>query len=212
MRSKINQPRIVVQDSRESISTWVNRPYISNKLREQLLRANVLLVPSEGYADQTDLVFFPSGTEELFHFLRESQREGLSVDICIEDKGYKEIARHADLLFIVDFIVKDIVAPLLVALIADYFIRRSGSGASETTVKSKITVCDEKNKRSMSLSFEGPASDYRDTMGNAIQNFNRSQNLESAQLAPNDQQSPSLPTKAGKTKKVRVKKWKRHRK
>lgn len=212
MRSKTRQPSVVVKNSQESLSTWTSRPYISNTLREQLSKANVLLVPTEGYGDQPGLVFFPSGTEEVFQFLRESQQGNLSVDICIEDKDYKEVARHAEILIIASLIVTTIVAPVVADLIAEYIKRRWGSREVETTVKLEITVCDEKAGRSVRISYEGPASEYRNTMGNAIQNLNNPHDPSTTQLTKNDPQNLSSPTKSAKIEKVHAKKWKKRRK
>jgi hypothetical protein len=179
----VELPTLVLETSQESIQSWANRPYISDALREQLLKANVLLVPTEGFRERADLVF-PQGTEELFQFLRESPRENITVDICIEDKDYKELMLHADLLIIIaSFMATSIVAPVVVDLIAEYIKRRLGSRETETIVRSELSVYDEKTGRSVRLSFEGPASAYHDTMTTAIQKMNKPQSLPLTQPA-----------------------------
>lgn len=175
-----DQPMLVVQDSQESIQTWTSRSYISDELREQLSKANVLVVPNEGYGDRADLVYFPGGTEELFHFLRESVQENLFVGICIEDEDYKELVLHVDLVIIAGFVVTSLVAPLAVDLIAEYIKRRVGKREAETEVRSKLTVCDEITGRSVHFSYEGPASEYRDVMVNAIQEPSEQKGLASS--------------------------------
>lgn len=171
------QPTLIMEDSRESLRTWINRPYISDELRQQLSKANVLVVPSEGYVDRADLIYFPVGTEELFHALLESDQENLSVDICIEDEDYKELAVHADWITIGAIVAELLVVPLIVELIAEYIKRRVRKPETETQVRSKLTVCDEKTGRSVHFSYEGPVSQYRDVMLHAIQELGRQQRL-----------------------------------
>ncbi len=54
------------------------------------------MIPTEGYAERPDLVYFPHGTGDLFHFLTEKPADNLMVDVCIEEEDYKEVALHAD--------------------------------------------------------------------------------------------------------------------
>lgn len=195
MKSK--EPTLVVETSQESIYSWINRPYISDALRAQLSKANVLLVPTEGFCERADLVF-PVGTEELFQFLRESQRENLLVDICIEDKDYKELALHADLLIIASFVVTSIAAPVVADLITEYIKRRLGLHETDSIVRSELTVYDEKTGRSVRLSYEGPASEYHARVVTAIRNLN---------------ELPSLPpAKSAKVEKVHTAKRRKRRK
>lgn len=160
---------LIEEASTESFQTWIKRPYLGDSLREQLSKANVLVVPNEGYGERTDLVYFPSGTAELFQFIRESGKENISTEVCIEDKDYKEVALHADLVIIATFVVTSLVAPLAVDLIAEYIKQRLfGKREDETEVRAKLTVYDEKNGRSIDFSYKGPAPGYHEVMTKAI--------------------------------------------
>ena len=161
------RPALVQESSLESIESWCNRPYIGDALRGQILKANVLLVPIEGFRERTDPMF-PQGTEDLLQFLRESPNEDIKADICIEDEDYRELALHFDLLVLAGAVVTLVVAPIVADLISEYIKRRLGSREPETIVRSELIVYDETTGRSVRLSYEGPASAYRDTMGNAI--------------------------------------------
>lgn len=152
-----------VETSDETIRTWANRPYVSNALRDQLVSADVLLVPTE----DSDRVFFPSGTESFLRFLQASERKGMSVDICIGDKDYQELALYADWLILADLVVRDVAAPVIVYLICDYIEQRVGKRA-QMQVKSKITVEDAEAGRSVQIDYEGPASEYREVATEAL--------------------------------------------
>ncbi len=157
-----------VEDSAESIETWTSRPYISDGLRQQLSKANVLIVPMEGYVNHADVVYFPNGTDELFHFLRGVKNSGLVVDICIEDDDYKELALYADVTTIATIFVSCFVAPLLVRLIADYINRRANRRSAQTEVRARLVSFDVETGRAISFSFEGPPTEYRRAMELAL--------------------------------------------
>lgn len=196
---KTNFEGLIVTESRESLQTWVSRPYVTEKLREQLRRANVLVVPSEGYADREEIVYFPAGTVEVVRFLKESGAENLVVDVCIEDEAYREVAQHADLLTIAGLVVTLFVAPLTVELLAAYIVQRIGQ--RKTIVRSVVTVHDELKGRSISFSYEGPAEEYREVMMKAIDSL------------VNFQERPILDTEAKKkTGAQRKKKHNKHKK
>lgn len=157
---------LVVRPSDETIDTWINRPYVSNELRGQLSAANVLLVPTED--EQASRVYFPAGTERFFRFLQTSEQQSLSVDICIGDKDYQELALYADWLIIADLVVKVVVAPVVVYLICDYLEQRLGRRA-QTQVKSRLTIQETGSERStIQIDYEGPASEYRDVATEAL--------------------------------------------
>jgi hypothetical protein len=169
-------PTLTLRPSRASVASWAEKPYIDSGLRQELLKANVLLVPTEGYGDERELIFFPSGTEDFLNFLRnaQSENENLVVDICIKEEDYKELALHDDLLVLAGSVVSLFVAPVVTALIANYIQNRLGSRKKDTVVKASMTLYDE-NGRSIEVSYEGPAELYKETIGSAIKRLQEPQ-------------------------------------
>ncbi|HXF90633.1 MAG TPA: hypothetical protein VNJ29_01740, partial [Candidatus Nitrosotenuis sp.] len=167
------QNKLRIESSSESFQTWINRSYVSNALREQISKANFLLVPAEGYAEKTDMVYFPTGTADLFQFIRESDQNGLLPEVCIDDRDYKELARHADVLYIASAIVSLIIAPIAADLIGEYIKRRLFPGREDDTeVNSRLTIYDDKSGRSVDFIYKGPAREYRSTLLEAISQLN----------------------------------------
>jgi len=161
-------PIIVKESSIESFDSYLSRPYIGEILRKRLSEANALIIPNEGYDNRSDLVYFPSGTEDLYQFLKDKNVGGLNLDACIEDKDYKEVALHADWLILAGFLVTELVAPLIVALLAEYIKKRLGKRESETIVKARLIIRENKDGHYAEYKYEGPASEYREAMTNAI--------------------------------------------
>ncbi len=188
---KSMQPTLKVESSDKTFQTVIRREYISKKLQEDLVNANVLLVPNEGYGDRTDLIYFPSGTTDLYQYLRERQTEDFKIGICIEDKDFKEVALHADWLIIAQFVVSFVIAPLFVDLLAEYIKQHLGKRRDETCVKSRITIIDEQHGRGIECTYEGPAAEYHEVMMKAISKL----------ALP----SPQIPEKTNKKRKRRRK-------
>lgn len=179
---------LLVEASDETIDTWINRPYVDDELRDQLSKASVLLVPTED--EKADRMYFPAGTEAFFQFLQASERQGVSVDICIGDEGYQELALYADWLIIADLVVRSVAAPVAVTIICRYIEQRLGK-RTETQVKSKLTIQETESERSIQLDYEGPASDYRDVMMEALkQRSGASPQLDPGRSNPHEDTEP----------------------
>jgi hypothetical protein len=144
---------------------------VSEEVRQRVASADVLLVPTEGYADREDLRFFPAGTVEFFDFLRSRVLEGVTVEVCSDDDDYKEVTRHADVLYLPDMLVMGIFAPLLVGLVIEYVKMKMARHEESTTVKTSLTVHDASSGRSMRLDYDGPAAALKETVLAGIQHL-----------------------------------------
>jgi hypothetical protein len=172
---------LIKENSDETIVSWSKRHFIGKELQEKLEKADALIIPSEGYHDDGDIRHFPEGTEHLLSFLQRNNRGDANIDICIEDTDYKELAQHADLQIIAAAIANKLGAPVLVNLISEYIKQRRGRRIEDTTVKSSLTISDVNNGRSISLTYEGPASTYETIMTGAVKEvINEVSNLHPA--------------------------------
>ncbi|MFA5858674.1 MAG: hypothetical protein WC955_06375 [Elusimicrobiota bacterium] len=153
-----NETEYIVEESKETFSTWIDRPYIPNELKTQLFKANVLIVPREGFREHSEPVF-PTGTEELLNFLRDNMDKGIVPDICSTDQDYREFALHDTWIIIGSFIVTSIVAPIIVDLISEYIKKRWTSKENHTNIKVELTVV-EKDGHASRLLYEGSANDF----------------------------------------------------
>jgi hypothetical protein len=157
-----NNPELIIEESTENFSTWINRPYIPYKLKAQLSSANVLIIPREGFRERTEKVF-PVGTEELFHYLKDNVEKGINADLCIAENDYRELILHDALIIVGGFIVTSLVAPIVADLISDYIRKRFGSKEEKTNIKVEMTVV-EKDGRASRLLYEGSAKDFNKTV------------------------------------------------
>jgi hypothetical protein len=171
MKHESGMENITITESvEESFGFWLNKPYISDELRSVLSSANVLIVPYEGFRE-LDTRVFPVGTEEIFSELKSHVDNGVVPEICIEDKDYRELALHSDLLIIGTFIVTTFAAPTFVNIVSEWVNNRLGFKKESTNVKIELTVAKSDGTAGRIL-YEGPAKEFATTVGEAIQTFN----------------------------------------
>lgn len=158
-----------IEETSENFETWVNKPYINEKLKNQLKKANVLIIPKEGFRDK-EFPLFPVGTEELLTFLKENSNKGIITDICIDDDDYSELALFDALIVIGAFIVTSVVAPIFVNLISEYIKKRWPSKSSSSQIKVELTVVNRYGE-SLKISYEGPSEEYQRTLNPTLKAF-----------------------------------------
>jgi hypothetical protein len=157
-----SQDQFVVEKSETSFDAWLSKPYISDQLRRQLSKSNVLLLPQEDFREGTGIIF-PLGTDEFFSYLRENAPEKVEVDILVEDSDYKEIALFSDLLIILgSFFVTSIVAPIFVNLVSDYLVKKKLP--KKTTNQVRIEILVERDEGTTRVFYEGSVSDFHKTV------------------------------------------------
>jgi hypothetical protein len=161
-------PDLIIENTDEDFNSWSGRDFLSDQVRKSILNKNVLIVPIEKFRDYSNPLF-PVGTEELFHYLKDNSENKLSVEVCIDDEDYKELALHSDLIIICGFVVTVFVAPILVNLISSYIENRwvKKSHKESTKLKVEITVVDN-DKGSKKFKYEGAAKDFKETMNEAL--------------------------------------------
>jgi len=151
----------------ECFDYWINQSFITDELKNELKNADILLIPQIGFRD-IDIPVFPVKTEELFTFLRKKSSD-VKIDICIEDKDYRELALHYDLITIGAFVVTSIALPVLVNLLSDY-IKSKISLNSGRVIKVSLIVENKKEKTSKKISYEGKPENF-DSIIKSIENL-----------------------------------------
>jgi hypothetical protein len=153
----------------KGVSYWIAQSCLDEKARHEATAADLLLIPREGFGDQKGPLF-PVGTEEFLAFLKgQSTLSGYKVDICISDAAYRELALHGEVLVISDMIVKLVVLPIAIKLLADYIGQHLWSSKEDRKVRVGITV-DVSNggkNQVVKIAYEGPADDFRSAMRSA---------------------------------------------
>ncbi len=158
------EKKVSLETSRSTFKSSIEAFVQDNELRTKLSQANLLLIPQKGLLDDPDLIFFPSGTEELLQFLEKYQRDGVVTDICVEEKDYKELTRNADLVFLATTVVSTACISIAADLVVEYLLRKLGSKRSEAMVHWEVIIQHENTDVSTKISYYGPATEVKETI------------------------------------------------
>lgn len=188
---------------------WIANARVSDQTRSRLEAANVLLIPDiRKVPEENETIFcFPHETAELFRYLEANRPDSLSIDACIEDSDYIELALHADWLLIAGVIASHFIAPLVVNLISNYIEGRLGDRGDKTLVKAELTVVIEEGKQSFKFAYSGPARDYRDIMTRGLASLD-SLSLDELEL-PSSEEPVAIEQPKSRSPKKDVKKRKK---
>ena len=146
---------------------WMDMVQLPFELRERVLNAGILIVPSQMVAQPTA---FMAGTMNLYAFLR--SQLGDKVEICIADDDYIEIELNSRTLRIGKIIVTSALLPVLLNLLSNYIHDRIKddelpSAQIEVVEFQKLaevsfTIAVEDNTgKKKEFSYEGPAEDFK---------------------------------------------------
>jgi hypothetical protein len=154
---------LIVEDTNENFEYWLNQPFISEKLKNEIRKSEILLVPQIGFRG-LDYPVFPVKTEELFTYLRGKHDGGEKVEICVENENYKEVALHCDLIVIGSFIVTSVAVPILVNLLSSYIKEKLDKRGSESVIKVSLTIENKKKRLSKKITYEGKPDNFNETI------------------------------------------------
>lgn len=156
------EKEIVIKDSNQDFDYWLNRPYISNNLKRELQSSEILIIPEEGIRE-FNIPLFPVKTEEVFTYMRNAISGDQSINICVEDKDYKELALHHDQINIATFIVTSALLPIFINLLSNYIQEKIIKRRSDSTINVKFIV-QKKNRESKKIYYEGKPEYFGDTI------------------------------------------------
>ncbi len=156
-----------INDAIRSREEWMGIARLPEKLRQNVLAADVLIVPS---MLQNQPKAFVVGTMDLYAILKKNL--GDRIEICIADEDYEEIELNSRTLRLGSFMVVSVALPLFLNLVGNYIYDRLTEPdpiAKEVdvpefqqpaTVSFTITVEDTLGKKK-EFQYEGPAADYK---------------------------------------------------
>lgn len=165
---KVND--LVITESDLNFQNIYSKPYFPKDLEEELKKANLLLLPYEGFKNTKGPVF-PEQTMEFYRFIKNYDSNDLLGDICVSDEDFAELELHADLITLSNMIVTAGVLPIVIGLITNYLDRKIQERDRNIDVKVKINITVVDGDKSKSVSYEGNANKFEETI-KAAKDFN----------------------------------------
>lgn len=184
----MSKPLITISNAQSGFPYWSSLPSLTNELRESIKEADVVFVPLPGYGQYKNPVF-PVGTEELFHYFVHNAPSNLKVELAIEDRDYRELSLHSDIVRIATLLVQYVAAPVVVGLVIDYVKKTLGAKFETAEVRFTMNVDKSRGdvKRVQSISYEGPAKTFESALSEALGSLDRKHKNKKGR---NDSRSP----------------------
>lgn len=157
--NKVNE--LVITESDLNFESIYGKPYFPKEYEEDLKKANLLLVPYDGFRDNQNPVF-PEETMQFYEFIKEYNDGELIGDICISDDNYLELELHADLVYLANMVLENVIFPVAIQLISNYIEGKLQKSKTDLKIKVNITVVD--GETSKNISYEGDADKFEDTI------------------------------------------------
>lgn len=159
---------LTVEESDYTFDYWLNKPYIGNELKENLKKANLLLVPFENFRNNPEPVFM-AGSDSLLEFLLKNKTPELHPDICIEDQNYRELRLHDITIVLGAFVVTSIAAPVLADLISEYLKRLIFKEKDESKIIVDFEMhINEPGKVTKRIRYKGPEKSFKEVIGKSL--------------------------------------------
>lgn len=156
------EKEIVIKDSEQNFNYWLNRSYISFTLKKELQYSDILIIPEEGIREY-EKPLFPVKTEEVFTYIRNKISSEHNINICIENKDYKELSLHSDLKKLPTFLVKEIALPIIIGLLLMYCSEKLFMDDSDDLINVSIII-EKQNGETKIVKYEGKPEYFDETI------------------------------------------------
>ena len=159
-KDEVVAPTCTIARSDKGFDYWVSRDYVSESLKGELQKAEVIFVPLEAFRDVPEELF-PAQTTDFFHYVQDHLPTDIAAEIAISDDDYTEIALHANEVTLASLVVQAGVLPILTGIIANFITTKLMSRKENTQLTIKIYV-EKKNGDVLKLDYSGPAKDFKE--------------------------------------------------
>lgn len=169
MKHEIFDTTLNVSDTDITFEEIYSKPYIPMEYIDDIKKANLLIIPNEGFRNEGDLLF-PETTREFFEFLKEKSSDEIVVDIAISDDDFQRIELHSAVIEVAKIIVQWGVLPIATSMLAAFLydlVKKYHRKPEETAAKVEIITEETSTKKSKRITYEGPVSGIKDALTQA---------------------------------------------
>ena len=173
MKHEIFDTVINVSDSNVTFDQIYKKEYVPAEYMDDIKKANLLIIPNEGFRDEGD-VLFPETTREFFEYLKENAHEGIVADIAISDEEFRRIELHSAAIEVATIIVESALFDIAIGLVGSFLydlLKKYHRKAEETSAKVKTITEETDTKKSKMITYEGPVSGVEETLKQAAKDL-----------------------------------------
>ena len=125
---------IKITDTDINFEIIYNKNYIPQQYINEIKKANVLIIPSEGFRDDNDICYFPECTSEFYGFLKNKKK--IQTEICIDDDHFQTLELHV--IPVPTMELKSHFRGYLLGSIRSFFKKKNGRKSEETYERSVV--------------------------------------------------------------------------
>ena len=146
-----------------------SKPYYPLAYDSDIQESSLLILP----LIENQMVLFPEITNELLDYLSDNG-SSFKTNIVISDEDYQKVEKHCDWIELGILLVRDIVLPLAISLIANFVydrIKKLNKKDDEVSTEVEIIVEQTKTKKSKKIKYKGPVEGIKETLDNAAKDI-----------------------------------------
>lgn len=173
MKHEIFGKTLKIVDTDLTFEQIYDKDYIPKDYMDEIKRANLLIIPNEGFRDSGD-VLFPETTREFLDYIRDSSEEDIVADIAISDEDFQRIELHSAVIEVAKIIVQWAVFPIATSMIAAFLydlVKKYRRKPEDTSARVQIITEETKTKKSKMITYEGPVSGVKDALDQAVKDL-----------------------------------------
>lgn len=173
MKHEIFGNTLKIVDTDLTFEQIYDKDYIPKDYMDEIKRANLLIIPNEGFSDSGD-VLFPETTREFLDYIRDSSEEDIVADIAISDEDFQRIELHSAVIEVAKIIVQWAVFPIATSMIAAFLydlVKKYRRKPEDTSARVQIITEETKTKKSKMITYEGPVSGVKDALDQAVKDL-----------------------------------------
>ncbi len=136
---------------------WESKEYLNDALKSSVKKADVLMTPLENFREGVELTFY-HGTLNLYNYLEEKLPSNVSLEICIEDTDYSEIALHSKQFRLGKILVTLTALPFVIKLLSTYVYDELKADENDNVSISLAIEMDD--CKTYSVEYDGSAKDF----------------------------------------------------
>lgn len=140
------------------------KDYYAMEFNDAIQNSDIILLPFENYREKYEILY-PENTREFFMYIKDKK---INVEIPCSDEQYREIQLHCSNIELASMIFNVALLPIVINLISSFIydiLKNKGKEDKEkTNVKFKLYSEDKKNKKTVEIEYDGPASEISKVM------------------------------------------------
>jgi len=176
MQHESNENRLTITDSSITFDTVLEKPYAPVDVLDELKEANLLIIPNENSGRSNDPVF-PETTLDFYEYLKDNAPEVIKPEILASDDDFKILELHSAVLIVASFIVTSVMLPIAVNLVSSYIYDKAKKyhrNNEDLNAEVNIIAEKKKGKKSIKISYKGPASGVEGALNMAVKQISES--------------------------------------